>query len=63
MDWAPSGCKQIPGLKYRITTDDVWYYIECKTVNDEQWQGGISGTQEFLKLTDEECEKAYKRKK
>ena len=45
-------------VKWRILGDDGWYHIECKT-GDGCWEGGLSGSREWLGLTDEECAGAY----
>ena len=61
--WTPSCIgAAVPGVKWRILTDGTWYYIECKSENSEQWEGGLAGTKEWLGLTDEETERAYQKK-
>jgi hypothetical protein len=65
MVWTPSciGQELSDDTKWRILTDGEWFYIECKGSEDEQWQGGLSGTKEFLGLTEEEARRAYPKKK
>lgn len=58
--WTPSCVgKPIPGIKWRIMTDGIWFYIECKDEDQEQWEGGLAGTQAWLGLSDEEAGRAY----
>ncbi len=40
-------------------TDGIWFYIECKDEDQEQWEGGLAGTQAWLGLSDEEAGRAY----
>ena len=64
--WTPSCLEPaIPDIKYRIMTDAArhWYYVECKHKNAEVWEGGLSGTKEWLGITDEEASRAYLKKK
>lgn len=62
--WAPTILGvPAPQTRYRILTDGDWFHIQSKHANDAEWTGGISGTQDFLGLTDEECRRAYPMKK
>lgn len=70
LHWTPSCLgKAIPGVKWRILADppdatNRWFYIECKDdLSDEPWEGGLSGTKEWLGLTDDEANRAYSKKK
>jgi hypothetical protein len=47
----------VPNTKWRILAHEGWYHIECNSGSG--WQGGISGTKDWLGITDEEAERAY----
>lgn len=63
--WMPRcmGETNATGAKWRVLTDGTWFHIECKAPDADQWEAGLSGTREWLGLTEDEAARAYPKKK